>query len=238
MRSILKACFIVHNRSHCCIGTNHSISILYEQWLVNGDHIDGNIVEVNFVRDFPVNSLMNTSSNGWNEVVIQQVFCSNIANSFLRTLLIDQVVDDRLIWKSEKNGLYSVKSAYRLCAEELVYVSHIRLLGYWYDIWRLKVPPKVKNLIWKMCRGCLPTRVWLQVKGVQYPTICLNCGGLHEDLAHICFEFPFTMQVWCRARLWNVINEAFLEMNSVVDAIFKSSHQLLQEFGQWVAAIL
>ena len=82
MRSILKVCFIVHNRAHWCISTGHSISIVDEPWLVNGDHIDGNIVGVNSVRDFPVNSLMNTSSNGWNEEVIQQVFSSNIADSF------------------------------------------------------------------------------------------------------------------------------------------------------------
>lgn len=46
------------------------------------------------------------------------------------------------------------------------------------------------------------------------------------------------MQVWRRARLWNVVNEVFLEKNSVVDAIFELSHQLSQEFDQRVAAIL
>lgn len=69
----------------------------------------------------------------------------------------------------------------------------------------------------------------------------IYCGGLHEDLAHIFvskFECPLTMQVWRRARLWNVVNEAFLEKNSVVDAIFELSHQLSQEFDQRVAAIL
>lgn len=125
---------MVHNRAHWCISTDHSISILDEPWLVNEDHIDGNIVGVNFVRDFHMNSLMNSSSNGWNEEVIQQVFSFNTAESFRRTLLLDQVVDDRLILKSGKNGLYFVKSTYILCVEELVYVSRIRRSGYWYDI--------------------------------------------------------------------------------------------------------
>jgi len=110
-------------------------------------------------------------------------------------MLLDQVVDDRLIWKAEKNGLYSVKSAYRLCMEELVDVSHLRRSGYWSGIWRLKVPPKIKNLLWRTCRGCLPTKVRLQDKGVQCPISCVSCDGLHEDLSHICFECPFTVQV-------------------------------------------
>ena len=94
-----------------CVGMGHNISILDESWLLNGDRIDRHIVEANFVRDFSVSSLMNTTPKGWNQEVIQQVFSSDIADSILRTPLIDQVVDDRLIWKAEKNGLYSVKSA-------------------------------------------------------------------------------------------------------------------------------
>ena len=47
--------------------------------------------------------------------------------------------------------------------------------------------PKVKNLIWRMCRGCLSTRVWLQDKGVSCPTNCVSYGGLHKELGHICF---------------------------------------------------
>jgi hypothetical protein len=35
-----------------CIGTGHSISILDEPLLLNGDRIDGSIVGANFVRHF------------------------------------------------------------------------------------------------------------------------------------------------------------------------------------------
>jgi len=55
----------------------------------------------------------------------------------------------------------------------------------------MKVPPKVKNLIWRMCRGCLPTRVHLQDKGVQCPANYVSCNSNHEDLADIAFECLF-----------------------------------------------
>jgi len=237
-RSILRARFIVHGGAHWCVGTSQNISILDEPWLLNGDRINENIVGANFVRDFFVSSLMNTSSKGWNQKVIQQVFSSNIADSILQTPLVDQVVDDRLIWKAEKNGLYSVKRADRLCMEELVDVSHLQRSGYWSGIWTLKLPPKIKNLLWRMCCGCLPTRVRLQDKGVQCLISCVSCDGPHEDLAHICFECPFTAQVWRAIDLWNTVHEVFLKKKSAVDAIFELLHQLSQEFSQRFAAIL
>ena len=78
-----------------------------------------------------------------------------------------------------------------MCVEELVDVSHHHLPGNWNDIWRLKVPPKVKNLLWRMCRGCLPTRVHLQDKGVSCPKNCASCDSDSKDLNHLLFECPF-----------------------------------------------
>ena len=170
-RSILKARFIVIGGARWCIGTCSSISILNESWLLNGGHIDGNIIGANFVRGFSVSSLMNTSSKGWNQEVIQQVFSSDIADSILRTPLLDQVREDNLIWKAAKNGLYSVKSAYRLCMEQLVDVSHLQGPVYSSGIWRLKMPPKIKNLIWRSVVGaCLPV-FGFKIKECNLPQI-------------------------------------------------------------------
>ena len=71
----------------------------------------------------------------------------------------------------------------------------------WAGIWNLKVPPKVKNLIWCMCRGCLPTRARLLDKGVTCPTNCASCDSTHEDLLHVFFACPFALQVWNRTGL-------------------------------------
>jgi len=39
-----------------------------------------------------------------------------------------------------------------------------------------------------MCRGCLPTRVRLQDKGVQCPIDCVSFNDDAEDLAHVFFH--------------------------------------------------
>jgi hypothetical protein len=79
--------------------------------------------------------------------LLQQVFSGAIASHILKTLFVAQVQQDHLIWKAEKDDIYSVKSAYCLCVEEVVDVSHLRKPGFWSGKWKLEVPPKIKNLI-------------------------------------------------------------------------------------------
>jgi hypothetical protein len=100
------------------------------------------------------------------------------------------------------------------------------------------VSPEVKNLIWLMCRGCLPTRVRLQDKGVQCPKNCVSCDSSNENLAHICFKCPFTGEVLMWISLWDTIHMVFIINNSATDAISKLLHLFSQELSQWFVVIL
>lgn len=153
------------------------------------------------VQNFKINSLMNMYDKSWNEHLIKQVFSMDIADKILHTPLISQVEDDRLIWKAERSDKYYVCSAYRLCVTDLKDSSYNWRPGYWSGIWKLKVPPKVKNLVWRICRGCLPTRIRLLDKGVVCPPNCASCDSNNEDLLHVFFTCPFAVQVWHRTSL-------------------------------------
>lgn len=140
-----------------------------------------------------------------------------------------------MIWKDEKHGKYYVKSAYRFCVEELFDSSHLRRPGNWSGIWKLKVPPKVQNLVWRMCRGCLPTRIRLHDKGVQCPLHCVSCVSTHEDLAHLFFTCPFAIQVW---RLSGLLSQIHHAISASVDAIFVLIEVFPVEQKQLFAPIL
>jgi ribonuclease HI len=189
------------------------------------------------VHHFTINSLMNMYDESWNEQVVRQVFSSDIADKILRTPLHCQVEEDKIIWKAERHGRYSVRSAYRLCVAELVDSSHLWRPGYWSGIWNLKVPPKVKNLVWRMCRGCLPTRVRLLDKGVTCPTNCASCDSQHEDLYHVFFACPFAIQVWNRTGLWGSIQHSLNHNDTAVSTIFSLLQTLSAEFNQRLAAV-
>jgi len=204
--------------------------------ILNGKCIDGTVDGAHFVQNFTVNSLIEDTTKRWNEQIIRQVFRPNIATSILHTPLFSQVQHDRLIWKAEKNGKYFVRNAYRLCVDELIDVSYLRLPGYWYGIWRLKAPPKVKNLIWRVCRGVLPTRARLCDKGVHCPTSCVHCLAENEDAAHLLLGCPVAVQVWQVSSLWLDIQQAKTHENSAINVVFYLLLRLTVEQSQRFSA--
>lgn len=177
-------------------------------------------------------------SKKWNAALVSQVFTHDLAADILNTPLYDQVPVDNMVWKVERNGIYSVRSAYRLCVEELVDTSHLRRPGYWSGIWRLKVPPKVRNFVWRVCRGMLPTRVRLQDKGVQCPTNCVSCADGHEDLSHVFFDCPFVIQVWHSSGLWEAVHHTVMNNDSAVGTVFSLLQNLSSGLSQRFAANL
>jgi len=77
------------------------------------------------------------------------------------------MIEDRLVWKKEIDGEYSVRNAYRMCMQEIYDASHFKISGSWDIIWRLEMPPRVKNFIWRIGRNCIPTRMRLRDNGVN-----------------------------------------------------------------------
>lgn len=130
-RSILQARFIVSGGARWRISTSTSIPILDEPWLKDGRCIIINLPGADFVCSFCVDSLIDSETKCWNTTLVQQVFSEDIASDILHTSLVAQVTSDRLVWKAEHNGIYSVKSVYRLCVEDLVDTSHLRRPGFW-----------------------------------------------------------------------------------------------------------
>ena len=95
------------------------------------------------------------------------LFDSTSVHHIFTTLLFSSVQHDRAVWKHEKDGNYYVQSAYcaildydeSLCQHRTTWNSRI--------IWQAKMPPKIKNFMWRVGRNCLSTRVRLQTQGVS-----------------------------------------------------------------------
>jgi len=89
-----------------------------------------------------------------------------------------------------------------------------------------------------MCRGCLPTHVRLQDKGVQCPLDCVTCEGPLEDIQHVFFDCTFAVQVWIRVGLWSEVQHAYNHGSSADVSIFLLLQKLSRVQSQQFAALL
>ena len=144
----------------------------------------------------------------------------------MNTPLHQQVRMDTLVWKAEKNGCYSVRSAYRICIEDITSNDHLRKPEYESGIWRLKVPPKVKNLLWRICRDCFPTCAKLKSRGANCPSACVKCNDPHENIYHIFFHCKTTIDVCNVANVWHLISPSLNHLDNAPDIIFNLLKQL------------
>ncbi|XVE70735.1 hypothetical protein DITRI_Ditri10aG0094800 [Diplodiscus trichospermus] len=131
---------------------------------------------------------------------------------------------DTRIWHYSKNGVYTVRSAYRVAMEYLFNYNDFKVTGDWCRIWDLKVPPKVKVFLWRAGRNVLPNRVNLQAKVVPVPLSCVVCNGEIENSWHTFVNRPFARQCWRLSRLSHIVNTAADNSDGFVDWLFKVLH--------------
>lgn len=126
--------------------------------------------------------------------MILNSFPNEVATTILNTPLFSTIRNDRVVWFPTKNGIYSVKTAYHLAMNNLVNASHLYEEGDWLLIWKLKAPPRVKLLLWRACRDCIPTRGQLQSRGVICPLQCVLCDRDIENPWHTFITCPLSTE--------------------------------------------
>uniref|UniRef100_A0A803P0Y7 Reverse transcriptase domain-containing protein n=1 Tax=Cannabis sativa TaxID=3483 RepID=A0A803P0Y7_CANSA len=121
--------------------------------------------------------------------------------------------EDVLTWLKDSSGIYTVRSAYKLL-QQLSGDFNLDVLAedkFWKKLWQLKTPPKMKNLVWRAAKGCLPTMSQLLSKKT-------NLACLWRPIRH----FGMLGMTRDGAEQWNVPMDNSIKVN--VDAtVFSDS---------------
>jgi ribonuclease HI len=109
-------------------------------------------------------------------------------------------------WSRERHGVYSVRSAYRLLSEaEMQQRAHA--LGAsshsvadneprWHQLWKQKVPPKVRVFWWRVMQDCIPCRANLHRRHVDPIANYGFCGASEETTYHALVECSLAQAFW------------------------------------------
>jgi ribonuclease HI len=191
-----------------------------EPWLRvdNGSCVNG--PQTHHVYELSVCNLLLPNAKRWDENKIYSMFSLEDAHDILTVPLFDLVREDKLIWKEENNGVYSVRSGYRKLME-------VENRGYcsgrddgWRSLWKIHAPPKTKHLLWRLCRECLPTRSRLRSRYVTCPLECPLCLSQDETDWHLFFNCGAVKDAWQNMGLSHIIEPRLLMFNNSRDFIF------------------
>ncbi|KAJ9545522.1 hypothetical protein OSB04_025229 [Centaurea solstitialis] len=188
--------------------------------------------------DMCVRELLNAGSFSWNMDLIAQKFSSRDRDCIINLPPPSDSGPDRIVWHWSSNGIYTVKSCYRIIMKRLVENSHLFVEGDWNSIWNTKVPLKVRFFMWRACREVLPTRLNLQKKGIQISPLCPLCNNNLENVWHSFVGCPAVTPVWSESGLWEKVDQHAREVDSFADLIFRMLRENPRHIGDQFVMIL
>jgi ribonuclease HI len=144
----------------------------------------------------------------------------HIAKCIVETPLLNVIEKDEIIWKDSYDGKYSVRSGYKVLMYDKQKYAATDQSGDWLRLWKIQAPPKAKHLLWRICRGCLPTRVRLQEKHVFCPLQCPLCDHDFEDDWHAILTCNSSVQARQACGIDHVLVQRIQQATTIKDLIF------------------
>ena len=169
------------------VGNGQSIRIWRDRWIPNGG--SGKPITVQGrCRLRRVSELLD-ERGAWRMDLLQQYFNPVDVEQIVKIRTSPRLEEDVLAWEPERNGIFTVRSAYRLALDERLRPSSVAASrapdgrrAVWAFIWRCPAPPKVRTFTWRLITDCLPTWVNKKRRGLEVSDQCPLCAvepGIH-----------------------------------------------------------
>ncbi|KAL0011169.1 hypothetical protein SO802_006277 [Lithocarpus litseifolius] len=200
-RSLVTALPILKAGYCWTVGNESSIQVLGDRWISN--HPTNKVLHPNYdlLGEMVVSDLINPKIHVWRSELIYSSFDQDDAEAICRIQLSRRHVVDSIIWSYNKNGNFSVKSAYKVArriqgedrAESSVSSARTKI---WHVLWNLKIPNKIKVFGWRACTDILPTRANLVRRKVLTDDKCPICLRESENTIHAIWECVAVQDIW------------------------------------------
>jgi hypothetical protein len=181
------------------VGPGTTVNIWKDNWLPGGVDLKP-LVRLDRVDLEQVSELFIPGTRSWNEDLIRASFVSCDADELLKLRPGFRMEEDLIAWNSERNGLYTVTSAYRLLKAEQSQIEAGKLNETSSStdslIWKLCVPPKIRIFWWRAVNNFLPTKAELNRRHVEEESFCPTCGAEAKTLHHVAFVCPLAKRFW------------------------------------------
>ncbi|KAL9226062.1 hypothetical protein vseg_001914 [Gypsophila vaccaria] len=144
--------------------------------------------------------LIEEESMRWNRARLKECFLAFEADRVASISLSKRRPEDEWFWAAERDGIYTVNSAYKLLAkkdDELTDASSSSTDNWlWGSMWQIDVLPRIKSFFWQLCREALPTKARIARRLGLGPSTCPLCLLEDETDIHLFRDCTWTRRVW------------------------------------------
>ncbi|KAL0406176.1 UNVERIFIED_CONTAM: putative mitochondrial protein [Sesamum latifolium] len=187
------------------VGDGSSILIIGHPWIPRLESFQPICHPVSLPPDSRVTSLL-TDNKDWNTDHIKKEFCPLDTESIL-DIKVHEGERDSLVWNFDKQGRFSVRSAYKVVMRLGRSAECSANTQPWDFIWCSKAPPRVILFACRCVADALLTTTPMQSRGVRLTVGCGSCGSGTEDLLHILLNCSLARLVWAVSGLpWGSID--------------------------------
>jgi hypothetical protein len=183
------------------VGNGRSIKIWGDKWLPSPTtYAIQSPVQV-LDPEARISELIDPNTFWWNIPLIKQIFMEEEVEKICSLAICPRTQQDRAIWSGNKNGNFSVRSAYHmakdLCDREASSCSKVdELSPLWKKIWKVQGPRVVKMFLWQACNNILPTKEKLWKRKITDDPLCPVCCMEVETVGHALWSCTAARDVW------------------------------------------
>jgi hypothetical protein len=190
----------------------HLLKFWEDNWIPGGHNLKVQTCRGNNIVT-TVDELINPVDHTWDVDLVRSIFWSVDANRILQ-IPITPGRGDCVAWHYNRNGFFSVKSAYHGQWKQN-FSSRMNVfqgggtsdLQVWKILWKLQVPGKIKIYGWRALRGLMPCRAILANRHIGTQGGCQVCQNGAEDVKHLIFTCDRARAVWRSIGIWEKLNE-------------------------------
>ncbi|XP_074290774.1 uncharacterized protein LOC141617477 [Silene latifolia] len=200
-RSMMGARSVLERGLRRRIGDGKDTSVWGHAWVVGSN--SGKVIspcgpgnELIMVAD-----LIEPHGRGWNVTMLNQLFLPFEVKRILNIRLSPNEPKDSWYWFLDREGEYSVKTAYASIVGDL-YESGgpsnwEKERWLWNRLWKVRVWPRIKLFFWQLCSGALATleNIATRVRGESL-TPCYFCSYNPESCLHLFRDCSVAKWVW------------------------------------------
>lgn len=145
-------------------------------------------------------------------------------------------------WHYNENGIYTVKSGYWVGTHLPTVAPPQPIHGSLLlkkQIWKTKVPMKLKHFLWRLLTKSLALGSNLRRRHVTRFDQCRHCCSAEETEEHIFFDCPYAKSIWRASGVSNtIINSSTSSLEEKIEACLQCSLSArlehIQDYPIWI----